>query len=345
MSKLHILLLFGGESAEHDVSINSARNIYDALDKQAYDVSLCYIDRKGQWWHASRVEAQEQPNNELMAIFGKGEFATRYGERLRPDMLFPVLHGPNGEDGSVQGVAQLLHLPVVGCGIVGSAICMDKDVTKRLLMQEGISVVATAVHRVGDTEPDYDALAKQLGQTLFVKPANLGSSIGVSKVANASELAQALGEAHSYDHKIIIERAIIGRELECAVLGNDDPKASILGEIKPGEVFYSYSDKYASDSTAETTTEPDLPEDVSVYIRDVAVRAYKVLECRGLARVDFFLADDGQVFVNEVNTLPGFTNISMYPKLWEASGLGYSQLLDKLVELALAEYTRSTHKE
>lgn len=335
MSKRSILLLFGGESAEHEVSIRSASNVFDALDKTKYDIALCYIDRDGHWWHTKEVVERSAMDAQLHPVLGEGKLIDSAGEGMKPDVILPILHGPNGEDGSVQGLAQLLHVPVVGCDILSSAVCMDKDIAKRLLMQAGVPVVDYVLHRAGEAAPTYDDVRQRLGDTLFVKPANLGSSVGVSRVENADALEAALDEALKHDRKVIIERAISGRELECAVLGNEKPEASVLGEIMPEETFYSYDAKYAVDSQTKTSTDIELPDETSNKIRDMAIKAYIALECRGMARVDFFLADDGAIFVNEINTLPGFTNISMYPQLWQASGLSYSHLLDRLVELAL----------
>lgn len=335
MSKIQLLLLFGGESAEHEVSIRSASNVYDALDKTKYDISLCYIDRGGRWWRTKEVAERSAADAQLHPALGEGRLIDSAGEGIRPDVIMPILHGPNGEDGSVQGLARLLHVPVVGCDILSSAICMDKDVAKRLLSQAGISVVDSVVHRTGQPAPIYDDIRKELGDLLFVKPANLGSSVGVSRVESAAELQAALTEAHKHDHKVIIERAIVGRELECAVLGNEKPEASVIGEIMPKETFYSYNAKYATDSQTKTSADIELPDGLADEIRELAIRAYTALECRGLARVDFFLSEDNTLYINEINTLPGFTSISMYPQLWRASGTSYTKLLDRLVELAL----------
>lgn len=335
MSKRTILLLFGGESAEHEVSIRSASNVFDALDKSKYDISLCYIDRDGTWWHTNEVVERSAMDPQLHPVLGEGKLVNSAGEGTRPDVILPVLHGQNGEDGSVQGLAQLLHVPIVGCEVLGSAICMDKDIAKRLLMQANVPVADYVVHRLGQPAPQYSDVQAKLGYVLFVKPANQGSSVGVSRVENAEEFDAAITEALKHDHKVIIERAISGRELECAVLGNEKPEASVVGEILPEETFYSYDAKYAADTLTKTSTDIELPEGVSDRIREMAVEAYVALECRGLARVDFFLADDGTIYINEINTLPGFTNISMYPQLWQETGLGYPQLLDRLVELAL----------
>jgi D-alanine-D-alanine ligase len=335
MSKRSILLLFGGESAEHEVSIRSASNVFDALDKTKYDVSLCYIDRTGQWWHTNEVVERSAMDAQFHPVLGEGKLIDSAGHGVKPDVMMPILHGPNGEDGSVQGLAQLLHIPVVGCEILGSAICMDKDIAKRLLIQANVPVVDYVLHRAGQPLPSYEDVRGKLGDTLFVKPASLGSSVGVSRVENAEEFDAAIAEALKHGHKVIVERAISGRELECAVLGNEKPEASVVGEIMPSETFYSYDAKYAADSQTKTSTDIELPDGVSDRIREQAVNAYIALECRGLARVDFFLADDGMIYINEINTLPGFTNISMYPQLWLASGVSYPQLLDRLVELAL----------
>lgn len=335
MSKRTILLLFGGESAEHEVSIRSASNVFDALDKSKYDISLCYIDRDGTWWHTNEVVERSAMDPQLHPVLGEGKLVNSAGEGTRPDVILPVLHGQNGEDGSVQGLAQLLHVPIVGCEVLGSAICMDKDIAKRLLMQANVPVTDYVVHRLGQPAPQYSDVQAKLGDVLFVKPANQGSSVGVSRVENAEEFDAAITEALKHDNKVVIERAISGRELECAVLGNEKPEASVVGEILPEETFYSYDAKYAADTLTKTSTDIELPEGVSDRIREMAVEAYVALECRGLARVDFFLADDGTIYINEINTLPGFTNISMYPQLWQETGLGYPQLLDRLVELAL----------
>ncbi len=335
MNKTNLLLVFGGESAEHEVSIRSARNVFDALDKTKYDISLCYIDRGGKWYRAAGVTDDQPMDNELIPILGEGTLVDSKGERIQPDVFFPVLHGPNGEDGSVQGLAQLLHIPVVGCGIVGSAVCMDKDIAKRLLMQAGVAVAPGTVHYREDETPKFDSLIGLFGgEALFVKPANMGSSVGVSKATDAQSFQQALDLAHQHDRKVLIERAINGRELECAVLGNDHPEASAVGEILPGDEFYSYDEKYSDHSKTKTSAHISLPDGAADKIRKIALAAYKALECRGLSRVDFFLTDDGTIYVNEINTLPGFTSISMYPQLWEASGVPYALLLDRLVELS-----------
>jgi D-alanine-D-alanine ligase len=329
-------MLFGGESSEHEVSIASARNVYAALDNQKYDVQLCYISREGRWQLVEDIEQLEGEHPELTPILGAGRFESE-GAYIQADVLLPILHGLGGEDGSVQGLAQLLHIPVVGCGIIGSAICIDKDVAKRLLLQAGIAVADGIVYRAHQEQPAFSDVAGKLGMPVFVKPADQGSSVGVSKVNNEDEFKAAITEALKFTRKVLIEEAVVGREIECSVLGNDHPEASPAGEIKPGASFYSYDDKYAEGSHAQVIAPADLPEAVAQNVRETAIKAYRVLECRGLARVDFFVTETGGMVVNEVNTLPGFTNISMYPKLWDAAGLDYPSLVDKLINLALED--------
>ena len=336
MNHIRVLLVFGGESSEHDVSIASARNIYAALDDRTYDTTLCYVSRSGQWHIVDDIDRLDGKHELLVPVLGGRHFTAQpSGRQVVPQVIFSVLHGTNGEDGSVQGLAQLMHIPLVGCGLLGSAVCMDKELAKRLLVAAGIPVADFVLHRAHETEPNFANVTAKLGVPLFVKPAGQGSSVGVSKVRTDAEFIAALRDAHKYDRKVLIEKMIVGREIECAVLGNNDPQASPLGEIKPGEDFYSYDDKYAEDSHAQVIVPADLPEDVAEQVRTMALVVYDVLECRGLARVDFFVTDEGQIYVNEINTLPGFTNISMYPKLWQATGLHYPQLVSKLIDLAL----------
>lgn len=338
MPHARILLVFGGESPEHEVSIASARNVYAALDDRKYDILLAYITKEGHWHLVDDIEVLEGSHKNLLPVLGGKHFVVEPGHHsIVPDVILPILHGPNGEDGSVQGLAQLLHIPIVGCGIIGSAVCMDKEVAKRLLKAAGLSVADAIVYRRGDPIPAFPHVTLELGNPVFVKPADMGSSVGVSKVYNEAQFGEAMAEALTHGRKVLIEQAIHGREIECSVLGNDKPEASGVGEIKPSESedFYSYNAKYSQTSQTELIIPADLPEDVAEKVRATALAAYRALECRGLARVDFFVTDAGDVIVNEINTLPGFTNISMYPKLWQVSGLGYSQLIDKLIALAL----------
>ena len=335
MQRTTVLLLFGGESSEHDVSLSSARNVFAAIDDTKYEIILTYIDRQGVWWNWKSFDDRNS-SEQLQPVLGDGYFTTSSGASIRPDVLLPILHGKNGEDGSVQALAQLLHIPIVGCDMTASSICMDKLATKRLLESCGMNTAPYRAHYAYEPNPNFNQLSLQLGSPMFVKPARAGSSVGVSKVYSDDDLVAALALAHQHDETVLIERGIDGRELEVAVLGNPpDHQASGVGEIKPGDSFYSYDAKYAQDSTSEAIVSADLPEDTAQVIREQAKRAYQVLGCKGLARVDFFLSKDGTVYINEINTMPGFTNISMYPKLWNAEGMTYSQLIDTLINLAI----------
>lgn len=333
MNKKRVLLVFGGESSEHEVSIMSAKNVYQAIDKEKYDVSLSYISKSGSDW--LHVRSLDDLNGSIMVpILGQKAFSTHEG-KLPVDVLYPVLHGKHGEDGEVQGLASLLHVPCVGPGLIGAAVTMDKDVTKKLLISAGIPVAQWVTWHTASTPPSYDQAAESLGRTLFVKPANAGSSVGVTKAANETEFQGALAEASKHDSLVLIEEAIDGREIEVAVLGNTNAKASIPGEIVPGEEFYTYEDKYSSESTSSAHIPANMPAELAENIQEMAIRAYDATRGRGMARVDFFLTESGEVFCNEINSLPGFTNISMYPKLWEHEGLSQTKLIDQLIEAAL----------
>lgn len=338
MNRKTVLLLFGGESSEHDISIMSARNVYAAMDNEKYQVELCYIDRGGKWWLLDNWPANLDQHGgvQLAPVPGSGAFLTIPGNRpLHIDVLFPVLHGENGhEDGAVQGLANLAHIPVIGSGLGASAVCWDKLYTKELLAGSDIRVVPYVVYRVGEDLPDYEPVVAQLGEPLFVKPTVAGSSIGVSKVHSKDEFAPAIEQASKHSSVVLIEKAIVGHELEVAVLGNPPShRESDVGEIIPGEEFYSYEDKYAPDSKAQVKTHADISEEMRQQVQQTAHKAYALLGCRGLARVDF-LADETNVYLNEFNTLPGFTNISQYPKLWHEQGISYASLIDKLIQLA-----------
>lgn len=351
MGKTRVGIIFGGRSAEHEVSLQSAKNIVDALDKQRYDVTLIGIDKQGLWHRCDPADfllnaddpariSLHRSGHQVAVIPGQDNDQLRV---LRPaealqqiDVVFPIVHGTLGEDGSLQGLLRMANLPFVGSGVLGSAVAMDKDVAKRLLRDAGLAVAPfTCFNRVTAANADFDTLVAEFGLPLFVKPANQGSSVGVSKVRNAAEFETALALALSFDHKVLVESAIVGREIECAVLGNEHPEASVCGEVVVHDDFYSYDTKYISASGSETVVPADISAAASDQIRDIAIRAYQALECAGLARVDVFLTADGEVIINEINTLPGFTRISMYPKLWAGSGVDYTTLITRLVELAL----------
>lgn len=356
MKKLRVGLLFGGKSGEHEVSVVSAMSIYHALDKNKYEVVMIGIDPNGRWLLPDQTKVLAQSQNPRLVKLNQEKATVSLlpypsSQQLVPveakagmsglDVIFPVLHGTNGEDGTVQGLLELAQIPFVGSGVLGSAICMDKEIARNLLRAAGIPVVETLSVQADDFAAKknfyLDQFEEKFSYPYFVKPANAGSSVGVHKVKQRSQALEFVEDAYRYDLKVLIEQAVDARELECSVLGNEKPRASIVGEIIPRHEFYSYEAKYIDENGAELcipakNVEPALVEKIQNY----AVKAFQVLQCRGLARVDFFLdRTTGKLFLNELNTLPGFTSISMYPKLWEASGLGYPQLLDELIRLAI----------
>ncbi len=316
----------------------SARNVYAAIDNDKFEVILAYIDKSGVWWLIDNIveDIVTDTAQQLVPALGSGEFRTTPDNKsIKPDVILPILHGKNGEDGSIQGLAQLLHIPIVGCDMTSSSICMDKLATKEILESHGIAVSPYESHRSGAPLPDFQTVTQHLGSPIFVKPSRAGSSVGVSKVRNQQEFIDALAEAHRHDEVVLIEKGISGRELEVAMLGNPpDHQASAVGEIIPGDDFYSYDAKYASSSSSQSLVPAPLDDNTALMVRNAAANVYELLGCSGMSRVDFFLADDGILYVNEVNTIPGFTNISMYPKLWQANGLAYGQLIERLISLA-----------
>jgi D-alanine-D-alanine ligase len=360
VKKTRVIILFGGRSAEHEVSLLSARNVFLALDRSRFEPVLVGIDKQGHWRiepEKTLLNAKGDPRMLRLVAAGR-ELAVPVhpesavtvvkdvSDEMRPvlasdDVVFPVLHGTYGEDGTVQGLLELADVAYVGPGHLGSAIGMDKDVAKRLLAQAGISVVPWRVvtaHAMKRDPAGCVARAGELGFPVFVKPANAGSSVGVSKVKSAGELEAALGTALSYDTKVLVEAAVNAREIECAVLGNDEPVASMPAEIvvhhKDG--FYSYDAKYVDVDGADAKIPADLSAEMTARVRSLAAETFRVLELVGMARVDFFLdRDRNQLYVNEVNTIPGFTAISMYPKMWEASGVPIQELVSRLIDLAI----------
>lgn len=309
--KRTVAILYGGRSGEHEISVRSAQSILAAIDREKYDVTEYFISPEGKW---SPRPILPEP-----------------GANTGIDVVFPVLHGTYGEDGTVQGLLELAELPYVGAGVFASSASMDKEVMKRLCEQQGLPVVEYHVVRGGDPVP----CPLDLPFPVFVKPANLGSSVGISKAHNCDELKTALALASRYDHKIVVERGIDGREFECSVLGNDDPVAAVPCEILPSREFYDYEDKYLLDK-ARTVLPADLDETQTAEIRRLAVACYRAVGCEGMGRVDFLMeSSSGKLYINEINTIPGFTSISMYPKMWEYSGLAYSKLIDRLLDLAV----------
>ena len=357
-SKLVVVLLFGGQSAEHDVSLKSALNIFSALDKNKYDPVLVYIRSDGRWFQCTPqilIEGKteilrKETLREVVLLPGNGGrwiFSDNGMTCFTADIVFPVLHGPYGEDGTIQGLLELAGVPYVGAGVLGSAVGMDKDIMKRLLMQAGLPVGKFLVFRQHEiSQIHFKNIQEMLGLPVFVKPANLGSSVGVSKVETEKELRRAVDTAFQYDMKILIEASLQGREVECAVLGGRNPRVSGVGEvILIDHSFYSYEAKYIDADGAKLIISADLSQDIVEEVRRLALKTFQVLECFGLGRVDFFVTRNG-VFVNEINTLPGFTSISMYPKLWEAYGISYAELLDEIIELGIENFqAKKTLKE
>jgi len=353
--KLRVGVIFGGKSAEHEVSLQSAKNIVEAMDKDKYEVVLIGIDKKGRWYlnEESRFLLNENDpklirlgstDEELGLIPGETDQLINVSKQQRIgeiDVIFPILHGPFGEDGTMQGLLKLSNIPFVGASILGSAVGMDKDVMKRLLRDAGIPIADFLVfnqHSIDDI--NFGQVTEKLGLPLFIKPANLGSSVGISKVEKEKDFLKATQMAFQYDHKIIIEEYIAGREIECSVLGNENPMASLPGEIIPQHDFYSYEAKYIDEKGAALEIPAKLPDDLIRKIQECAVKTFKVLCCEGMARIDFFLTNDNNIVVNEINTIPGFTKISMYPKLWEVSGIPYKELIDRLIKLALERHEK-----
>lgn len=351
--RVRLIVLFGGQSAEHDVSRATAAHVLNALDPDRYDVTAIGIAKDGQWVNAdaaahAALRSLRTPSVATSSAIETGVDVigapTSYHPALAtdehmPTVVLPLLHGPMGEDGTVQGLMELLDVAYVGAGVLGSAVTMDKAMTKVVLASHGIPQARW--RQVMDhqrTASTSQSLADELGLPVFVKPANMGSSVGVSKAKTVEEIDEALTVAFAYDRVVVCEEAIAGRELEVAVLGNEEPRASLPGEVVPGSDFYSYEDKYLHDN-ARYYIPADLKPSETEELQALAVRVFQALRLEGLARVDFFYEEGGRGFLcNEANTMPGFTPISMYPKLWQASGLGYPELLDQLIALALARH-------
>lgn len=314
--KLRVAVIYGGRTGEHEVSVRSAKSVLAGLDPERYETVEYFIDKEGKW--------------------NPGPILPEPNTHPGIDVVFPVLHGTFGEDGTVQGLLELADLAYVGAGVLASAVGMDKEMMKRVCRERMLPIVEY-VTATRETANIVDT-CKRLPYPVFVKPANLGSSVGISKAHNDQELETAFALAAKFDRKIIVERAIVGRELECSVLGNQDPIASLPCEILPSREFYDYEDKYLLNK-AETKLPADLPADRTAELQRLAVECYRAVECEGMARVDFFLeAETNRLYINEINTIPGFTSISMYPKMWEYSGIGFAELLDRLIALALERH-------
>jgi len=351
--KKKIAVLFGGRSGEHEVSLISAVSVLRNMNLDKYEPLMIGITKDGRWMlyegDLDKIENNKWEKEARFVVFAPdpsyGGFLdiNQGNDIIKVDAVFPVLHGPNGEDGTIQGLLELADVPYVGCGVLSSSLAMDKIASKDMFLRYGLKVadyVSTLYEHFEEAPDDFVSLVeKRLGYPCFIKPANLGSSVGISKAHNRDELKTAIELAGRYDRKILVEEFIDAYEAECAILGNDDPKASVVGQIIPCNEFYDYNAKYHDNGESDLMIPARLPAAVMEEIRQTAIRAYKALDCAGMARVDFLVRkNDNTVYLNEVNTIPGFTSISMYPKLWEASGLSYSQLIDNLIELAFERY-------
>lgn len=347
--KKRIGLIYGGKSAEHEVSLTTACAVTKAINFEKYEVYPIFITKDGEWRRgpeltkaADSIEelqfatnGEEKPNNITNFLLDDNKNEMKY------DVIFPLLHGTNGEDGTVQGLLEVLNLPYVGNGVLGSAVGMDKVVMKQLFEIAGLNQVPY-VHFLNhewknNSESILNKCETELVYPLFVKPANLGSSVGITKANNRNELKQSIEIALQYDRKVVVEQGVVAREIETAVLGNSEPKVSCAGEIKPNSDFYDYESKY-QDNTTSLIIPAEITEEVYATLKDMALRAFKVLDLAGLVRCDFFVTENNEVYINEVNTLPGFTPVSMYPLLWQKSGLSYPELIDTLIELAIERY-------
>ncbi len=348
--KLRLLVLFGGRSGEHDVSLQSARSVLEVLDRDRYQVFQVGITREGRWLSGEAVlerflrgETEGLTEVTLLPDPSRPQLFAVAENGLQPvtevDVVFPILHGTFGEDGTLQGLLELTDLAYVGAGVLGAAVGMDKALFKDVMRAHGIPVVPSVLALRREVEADAEAVANRVEDLgpypFFTKPCNLGSSVGVRKCRNRAELLAGLREAARYDRRILIERGVAAREIEISVLGNDEPQASVPGEILPSQEFYTYESKY-EDAASDLLIPAPLAPDLAAELQQVALRAYKAIDGTGMARVDFLLdRESGRYYLNEVNTIPGFTQISMYPKLWQASGLSYTALIDRLIDLAL----------
>lgn len=348
-----IMIVFGGRSSEHEVSLNSAKNIYKAMDKKKFLPLLVSISKEGTWYMldektfldkkaVSDSEMTEATPISVVSFRGQTSIINlKNFEKTSFDCVFPIIHGTNGEDGTLQGYFKILNVPFVGCGVLSSAICMDKEFMKVVLTGKGIpNSKYMVVHKDGPATT-YEHLSKNLGSPFFIKPANAGSSVGVHKIKSADDYKNKIQDTFLYDHKIIAEEFILGREIECSVMGlNHSAKPATPGELNVKHEFYSYEAKYLDDSGAEIIIPAKLPTAKTEELRSLAKKTYEAMGCDGMARVDFFMKENGDLIVNELNTLPGFTKISMYPMMWEAHGLPYTELISELIDLAFRKFDR-----
>lgn len=358
-NKIRAAVVFGGRSGEHEVSIVSAKNIIEAMDKEKYDVIPIGITKDGRWLSGDNAISAFQSGDysrlaevSLNSKSGSNEllhFKDNTYEKLHVDIFFPALHGPFGEDGTIQGLFEMANVPYTGCGVLASSVGMDKLMTKAVWEQAGLPIIpyVGVNKKAWDNDPDevVRKVENELDYPVFVKPANMGSSVGITKVKSREDLRKAMDLACQFDHRILIEKGLKIRELECAVLGNDDPRMAHVGEVLVGGEFYDYSDKYI-DGKSSTQVPADIPRSLEKEVQDMALRAYKVLDCSGLARVDIFYDKHTKdLHLNEINTMPGFTSISMYPKMWAESGIPYAELIDKIIELGFERHKKKNEKK
>lgn len=349
--KKKVAILYGGRSVEHGVSVNSARNIFEYIDREKFEPLTIGISKGGQWFLTAGVTKDIEQGKALGLILdaqSPGFTLISSGDRLKTDVIFPVLHGTDGEDGSIQGMIRAMDIPMVGTGVLGSSVSMNKIVAKRMMKQAGLPVTNfLTYHHSQRQEITLEAVSRVLGTPFMIKSASLGSSVGVSKVKDEGSLRDAVNEAFRYDDYLIAEEYIVGREIECAILGNDPPLASYPGEIVISKKyeFYTFDAKYVDPDAVTIEVPARLSVSEAEQIREVSVEAYKALYCEDFARVDLFLTSDGRIYVNEINTIPGFTNSSMYPMMWKERGIGFTDLISRLLDLALERYDRGKRIE
>lgn len=351
MRKQRVAVICGGRSGEHEVSVVSARSVMRALDRERWEAVPIVITRSGAW--LAPGESRDALESGRAAFEGEiGDSVLRSGEALTAldscAVAFPLVHGTYGEDGTLQGFLEIAGIPYAGCGVAASAIGMDKALMKALFNESEIPVTRYLVIRSWEytltQKLSMKLIEESIGYPCFVKPANGGSSVGISRADSREDLAGAMELALRYDDKVVIEQPVRGREVECSVLGNEEPRASLVGEIEPDRAFYDYESKYSASSTTGLYIPARIAPETAAKVQELAIRMYQVMGCEGYARVDFFATDEGDVVANEINTIPGFTSISMYPKLWEASGLGYSELLTRILELAFERHERRARR-
>lgn len=357
---MKIVVIYGGKSAEHDISILTAFSIIKEIYFEYYEVQPVYITKEGKWLKGAPLTQPVNFAETLRLVPGEtAHFALTEGETStgieisvsdiqgEDTVIFPILHGPNGEDGTIQGLFEMLQMPYVGCGVLASACGMDKITSKQLFQQAGIPQLPYVPFIKADFKKDPEAIFARIEGTLlypvFVKPANMGSSVGISKAENREELTKAIEVALRYDRRIVVEQGVEAREIECGVLGNDDVNTSVVGEIVKTVGFYDYDEKYIN-NTVQLQIPADISEEHSAKVREYAATAFKVLDGSGLARCDFFLTETGEIYINEVNTLPGFTQFSMYPLLWEKTGIAYKDLVEELIQLALKRFAEKQER-